>query len=69
MKFNTFFTLIIDLDASSLLFIVIIIYNNMEEVITNLYNELKELKGGKVADYIPQLASVNSELFGLVFVQ
>ena len=65
MKFNTSFTLIIDLDASSLLFIVIIIYNNMEEVITNLYNELKELKGGKVADYIPQLASVNSELFGI----
>jgi len=41
---------------------------NMEELIQDCYNDTKNLDtGGKVADYIPQLASVNPELYGVAF--
>ena len=33
--------------------------------VKNIYNELKPFKGGEVANYIPQLAKVNPELFGI----
>ena len=42
--------------------------NNWEyfcEEITTIYNELKDTSGGNVADYIPQLANVNPDLFGI----
>ena len=31
----------------------------------NIYNDVKEYKGGKVADYIPELGKVNPNLFGI----
>ena len=33
--------------------------------ITSIYNELKSNNDGNVADYIPQLADVNPELFSI----
>lgn len=35
------------------------------EKLTNIYDKVKKEKGGKVADYIPQLERVNPELFGV----
>lgn len=38
-----------------------------QQIINEIYNETKESVGGKVADYIPQLAKVNPELYGISF--
>ena len=40
----------------------------MEELIQKIYDEIKDINTGDVADYIPQLAKVNPELFGIVYV-
>ena len=46
--------------------------NNWKEItnlITEIYNEIKSNNNlGNVADYIPQLAKVDEELFGIVFM-
>ena len=39
----------------------------MEDLIIKIYNETKEIKGGKVADYIPHLANVNPELYAISY--
>ena len=36
-------------------------------LLNELYNETKQNEGGKVADYIPQLAKVNPDLYGISF--
>ena len=38
---------------------------NLSKIIDNIYNELKTNKDGDVADYIPQLAEVTPDLFGI----
>ena len=35
------------------------------KIIDKIYYELKDIDGGKVADYIPELACVNHDLFGI----
>ena len=40
-------------------------FNSFRDKITELYNDVKKNKDGNVADYIPQLARVNPEYFGL----
>ena len=35
------------------------------KIINKIYYELKDIDGGKVADYIPELACVNHDLFGI----
>jgi glutaminase len=45
--------------------------NNWKEItdlITDIYNEVKEDNKGDVADYIPQLANVDDSLFGIAMV-
>ena len=42
-------------------------FNNIKDIINTIYNELVGLKTGNVADYIPQLAKVNPDLFGISF--
>ena len=37
------------------------------KIITDIYNELLENNEGRVADYIPQLGTVNPDLFGISF--
>jgi len=39
----------------------------MEKLIRELYNDTKGITSGKVADYIPQLAEVNPEMYGVSF--
>lgn len=39
--------------------------NKLELLIKNIYEELLNVTIGKVADYIPQLAKVNPDLFGI----
>ena len=39
----------------------------IKEIIDSLYNETKDISDGKVADYIPQLAEINPELYGISF--
>lgn len=39
--------------------------SNFEDFITNLYNEVINNHNGNVADYIPQLAKVNPDLFSI----
>jgi glutaminase len=41
---------------------------NIEAALNDAYSKYKELKEGKNADYIPELAKVNSELYGLALV-
>lgn len=41
------------------------INDEFKSKITKLYNEIININSGKVADYIPQLAKVNPELFGI----
>ena len=53
-----------------LLFILVILIldkliMDLKQIITDIYNDLKSNNEGKVADYIPQLAKVNPELFGV----
>jgi glutaminase len=38
-----------------------------KEVLNEIYNETRNTSGGKVADYIPQLAKVNPDLYGISF--
>ena len=37
----------------------------VKEIVHKIYNELKNEKGGNVADYIPELACVNPDFFGV----
>ena len=37
----------------------------IKKIVTKIYNELKSVNGGKVADYIPELACVKPEMFGI----
>lgn len=37
----------------------------MQDIIREIYEELKSERGGNVADYIPQLAAVDPDLFGV----
>lgn len=39
--------------------------DDLREVVTEAYYHVKELKGGKNADYIPFLANIDSNLFGI----
>jgi glutaminase len=39
----------------------------METLIREIYEDTKGNTGGKVADYIPQLAEVNPEMYGVSF--
>ena len=42
------------------------IVENFKEVITKVYNEIIQVKNkGKVADYIPELAKVSEDNFGV----
>ena len=36
-----------------------------QEKLKQIYDKINDLKGGKVADYIPQLKDVNPDLFGI----
>jgi glutaminase len=42
--------------------------NNIDAAITEAYNKYKDLKEGKNADYIPELAKVPSEQFAIVII-
>ena len=42
-------------------------FNNFKDIITTIYNDLLCETTGKAADYIPQLAKVNPDLFGISF--
>jgi len=37
----------------------------MDTLLTTIYNEVKNIEGGKVADYIPQLGKVDPSMFGI----
>jgi glutaminase len=39
--------------------------NELQDFLNEIYEEIKENNNGKVADYIPQLAKVNPNLFGI----
>ena len=39
--------------------------SEIQDFLNKVYGELKGCKKGKVADYIPQLAKVNPDLFGI----
>jgi glutaminase len=41
---------------------------DLQEVVNSAYTKFKDVKEGKNADYIPELAKVPSELFGVVIV-
>ena len=41
--------------------------DELKEIITNIYNNTINNKEGNVADYIPQLAQVNPDLYGISF--
>ena len=38
---------------------------NIKNIINKIYDNVKNVKGGKVADYIPELANVDSDLFAI----
>ena len=40
-------------------------FENIKNIVTDIYNSLIDNTDGKVADYIPQLGKVNPELFGI----
>lgn len=42
--------------------------NNIQNIIDNAYKNNKNNNGGKVADYIPELAKADPKLFGISFV-
>ena len=39
--------------------------DKIKKIITKIYNDLKNVDGGKVADYIPELACVKPEKFAI----
>jgi glutaminase len=39
--------------------------DKIKKIITKIYNDLKDIEGGKVADYIPELACVKPEKFAI----
>ena len=39
--------------------------DKIKEIVTKIYNELKSITGGAVADYIPELACVDKNLLGI----
>ena len=41
---------------------------NIEKVLNDAYNKFKDLKEGKNADYIKELASVDPNIFGIALV-
>lgn len=40
-------------------------FENVKNIIEEIYNSTLDISNGKVADYIPQLANVNPELYGI----
>lgn len=40
---------------------------DLNEIVDKIYNETKDIKDGKVADYIPHLANVNPELYAISY--
>lgn len=42
-------------------------YEKICQLLTDIYSELQDSQGGKVADYIPELAEVNPDLFGISY--
>ncbi len=42
-------------------------FTSIKEIITQIYQKTLDINEGKVADYIPQLANVNPELYGISF--
>ncbi len=42
-------------------------FNDIKDIITQIYKNVLNLNTGNVADYIPQLAQVNPDLFGISF--
>ena len=42
-------------------------FKELKELINEIYQEVRTDNQGKVADYIPQLKNVDSELFGISF--
>lgn len=46
----------------------IVIPTNIKQTLTDVYNKYKNAKGGKNADYIPELAKVNPAFFGIAIV-
>jgi glutaminase len=38
---------------------------DLEKIVSEIYEEVRQNRAGKVADYIPQLAKVNPDLFGV----
>ena len=43
-------------------------FDKLKTILTEVYHEVKNNNGGNVADYIPQLENVDSDLFGIVLV-
>lgn len=43
-------------------------FDKLKTILTEVYHEVKNNNGGNVADYIPQLENVDSDLFGVVLV-
>jgi len=41
---------------------------NIESVLNNAFNKFKDLQGGKNADYIKELANVDSNIFGIALI-
>jgi len=42
--------------------------NDIKQVVSDIYQKYKNIKGGKNADYIPELSKVNPLLFGITIV-
>jgi glutaminase len=63
--FLTFFVFIISAQcfAAELIF-----PNDIKQTLTQVYQKYKDTKGGKNAEYIPELAKVNPALFGIAIV-
>jgi glutaminase len=40
---------------------------NFDDMLSSIYNKLKNTKGGKNADYIPELKKVNPKLYAISF--
>ncbi len=43
-------------------------FNELKEILNEIYEEVKSDNQGNVADYIPQLKNVDDSIFGIVFV-
>ena len=43
-------------------------FEELKNIITEIYNNIRNDNQGNIADYIPQLKNINSELFGILLV-